>query len=114
MKGYPKSLNTKADYEYVRTHFDRTYWEKDFTRLLDVERWFPLGEYDSTDGLLLDDTHKVDKQESTVDSETVTKYLYSELRTDKNAKIFRLGYAVTEVQEILGIAAEDSSTAESE
>ena len=30
MRGYPKHLNTRADYEYVRTHFPKEMWKEDF------------------------------------------------------------------------------------
>ena len=36
MKGYPKNLNTKFDYLYVKENFKRELWEKDFQNLLDT------------------------------------------------------------------------------
>ena len=30
MRGYPKYLSTKADYEYVREHFSKEQWQADF------------------------------------------------------------------------------------
>lgn len=100
-KKYPTYLNTKRDYECVRKRFPYSMWKADFNRLLDVLRWFPLGEFINKEGLTVDDTHKIDEQITGTGEEKVTKYLYSELRTDPNAKIFRIGYTVERVKEIL-------------
>ena len=41
MIGYPKHLNTKADYEYVRSNFPKEIWENDFRALLETTHdWF--------------------------------------------------------------------------
>ena len=41
MVGYPKSLKTKEDYEYVRNNFPKEMWKKDFQALLDSSYdWF--------------------------------------------------------------------------
>ena len=41
MKGYPKNLNTKFDYLYVKENFKKDLWEKDFQNLLDTRMdWF--------------------------------------------------------------------------
>jgi hypothetical protein len=101
MKGYPKHLNTREDYEYVKAHFPKKYWQKDFKLLLDVMRWYPLGEYASDEGLVVDDTHKIDAQITGTGDEQKTTYLYSELRQDPNAKIFQIGYTIEEVEGIL-------------
>ena len=35
MKGVPKYLNTKEDYDYVKANFPREVWEKFYRELLD-------------------------------------------------------------------------------
>ena len=102
MRGYPKHLNSRADYEYVRAHFPHNKWAKDFRRLLaDEYRWFPVGEYDTADGLTVDAAHKVDESKTGTGTDEKTVYLYSELRIDKNCKMYRLGYTREEVESIL-------------
>lgn len=93
MRNYPKHLNTKADYEYVRTHFPKNKWEKDFKALLETDEWFNLGEI-TGDGTT-DDTHKV-----VTDEQAGKKYQY-ELKDNPDAKIYRLGYTKDEVNAIL-------------
>lgn len=48
MIGFPKNLNTKADYEYVRQHFTPELWRPKFQELLDTEKdWFFVKELTS-------------------------------------------------------------------
>ena len=54
---------------------------------------------ESTTRRTVDATHKVDESKTGTDEKTV--YLYSELRIDKNCKMYRLGYTREEVESIL-------------
>ena len=97
MVGYPKFLNTKEDYEFVRANFPKEQWESDFKALLDERyEWFNLGEIEGEG--VTDDTHKV--VEDKRDDETVVRYQY-EYKENENARIYRLGYTVEEVENIL-------------
>lgn len=97
MRGYPKHLNTRTDYEFVRTHFPKAMWKDDFKVLLATEKeWYNLGEIEGTG--IEDDTHKV-----VVDEKVEKKYQY-EYRINPNAKIYRLGYTAEEIKDILGEA----------
>lgn len=92
MKGLPKYLNTKEDYLYVKDNFDKSYWEPYFQNLLDTRYdWFAISE----DEYIEDDNHKkvVDEQEGRID--------YFEYRENENALIYRLGFTVEEVEDIL-------------
>lgn len=100
MIGFPKNLNTKEDYEYVRKNFQKEEWEKEFQNLLDtVNEWFNMGVLADGDTGTTDDTHRVteDKQE---DTGTVTRTQW-EYKENPDAKIFQLGYTVEEVKAIL-------------
>lgn len=100
MIGYPKNLNTKEDYEYVRANFPKEEWQGEFQNLLDtVCEWFNMGVLADGDAGTTDDTHKVteDKREDTA---TVTRTQW-EYKENPDAKIFRLGYTVDEVKAIL-------------
>lgn len=103
MKGFPKHLNTKADYEYARTHFPKSDWEQEFKNLLNTEDWFNIGTYDSKDNLTEDDTHRIiENVESNENGEEVVKdYGYYELQDNPMAKIYRIGYTKEEVTAIL-------------
>lgn len=98
MKGYPKHLNTKADYEYVRQNFPRFAWKKDFEDLLTSSKdWVNMGEI--TGDCVTDDTHKV-VTDAEMDSGEKKSYQF-ELKENPTAKIFRIGYTVDEVEKIL-------------
>lgn len=97
MVGYPKFLNTKEDYEFVRANFPKEQWASDFKALLNERyEWFNLGEIEGEG--VTDDTHKV--VEDKRDDETVVRYQY-EYKENENARIYRLGYTVEEVENIL-------------
>jgi hypothetical protein len=94
MKGYPKHLNTKQDYEYVRKNFPKRKWEKDFKALLESEKaWQMTKELDSKEVGLEDKTHKV------VESEDIRTQM--ELKDDPNSKMRRLGYTREDIEKIL-------------
>lgn len=100
MIGYPKTLNTKEDYEYVRANFPKEEWQGEFQNLLDtVYEWFNMDALADGDAGITDDTHKVteDKRE---DMTTVTRTQW-EYKENPDAKIFKLGYTVDEVKAIL-------------
>lgn len=96
MIGYPKHLNTKADYEFVRTHFPKNNWEKDFKNLLAGEyTWINTGELAKDDSGKTDDTHRV----SEADQEG-KRYQYEKI-LDPYSKMKQIGYTHEEIMEIL-------------
>ena len=101
MQGYPKHLNTKADYEYVRANFPKDMWAKDWQALLDSRKnWFFIKDLPDKASGIEDATHKIVENMGMEDGEKVT-YSQYELRDDENATIFRLGFTVEEVQAAL-------------
>lgn len=100
MVGFPKHLNTKEDYEYVRTHFSKNEWEGHFQALLDgMNDWF-FEKYltDGEEGVT-DSTHKV-IEEGNADSEDKKKaqYIY---RYNPTCTLATIGYTEAEVRAIL-------------
>lgn len=91
MVGYPKNLSTKEDYEYVRTHFPKSDWQKDFESLLPRKEWFFIEE--TKVNKKEDATHKTEPS----DDEGVF-YRYELREVSKAAEI---GYTVEEVEKIL-------------
>ena len=92
MKGLPKHLNTKEDYLYVKDNYNKEYWQPLFQNLLDTRyEWFAIDEEDYVE----DENHKV-----TIDGEN-DRIDYFEYRENENALIYRLGFTVKEVENIL-------------
>lgn len=100
MKGFPKHLNSKKDYLYIRAHFDRELWLPEYQKLLDSRfDWFFVEDLESKEQGIEDDTHKIVE---TTDTETqTTKYAQYEYRENPTAKIFRIGFTVAEVEELM-------------
>jgi glycogen synthase len=94
MKGYPKHLNTKQDYEYVRNHFPKRKWRKDFEALLEGEKAFQVTKTlaDGEKGVE-DETHKVIESDDEI--------VQMELKTDENSKMKRIGFSHGEIEKIL-------------
>ena len=100
MRGYPKHLNTKADYLYVIEQFPKEDWKKDLQDLIDSSKdWITTGEVASIAKGKTDETHRVLEE---IDEESkTTKYLQQELQEIPTAKIFKLGFTIKEVQSYL-------------
>lgn len=100
MKGLPKTLNDKHDYLYAKDNFPEDYWRPKFQHLLDNRFcWYYVSDLDSKRKGVTDDTHKVVENQDP-DSDSVT-YAQYELGANPDAKIFRIGFTVAEVEEIL-------------
>nr|DAK69332.1 MAG TPA: Class III extradiol dioxygenase [Caudoviricetes sp.] len=94
MVGYPKYLNTKEDYEFVRKNFPKENWSSAFQSLLDTcFEWFNEGEIVG-DGVT-DDTHKV-----VTDEQSGAKYQYV-YKENPNCRMKQLGYTEDEIKAIL-------------
>lgn len=95
MEGYPKHLNTRADYELVIATFPREKWVPQLQAML-AERlqWFNLGKLETEDAGLEDATHKIVTMDMMGESE---RYQY-ELREDPNCDLLRLGLTVEQVE----------------
>lgn len=98
MQGYPKHLNSKADYLYVKDNFPKEQWEKDFQKLLDSRKdWVTTGTVASVEAGVTDATHRVIPEYEENGTEP-TSYAQQELQDIPTAKIFRLGFTVEEVE----------------
>lgn len=92
MRGYPKHLNSKQDYLNCLGIFPEE-TKKDLQRLLnDRFVWTDTEVLEDATGIT-DDTHRV------IDTEDVR--IQQELREDEHAEIYRLGFTVEEVEELL-------------
>ena len=99
MQGYPKHLNTKADYYYVKEHFPKEMWAKDWQALLDSRKnWFFVEDLPNKESGIEDATHKVVESDDMEGNITYSQY---ELKDDENATLYRLGFTVEEVEAAL-------------
>lgn len=101
MKGYPKHLNSKEDYIYVKENFPKEYWEKDFQNLLDTRcNWVTVKELESKEDGIEDSTHKIIEAEDYTGAGQ-TKYYQTEYKDIKTAPIHVLGFTVKEIEQYL-------------
>lgn len=99
MRGYPTTLNTKHDYEYVKENFPKEMWVQDFKNLLNtVFDWFYVKKLESFDEGVEDSTHKIVCNENDGNVE----YLQYELRKNPHCKLFNLGYTEQEIIKLIG------------
>lgn len=97
MYGYPKRLNTKQDYYFVKENFPKEQWQKDWQALLDSEKnWFPVKTYKKSGYGTEDETHKIVVQEP-MEEGGQTYYIQMEYKADPNCKMARLGFTREEV-----------------
>ena len=97
MVGFPKHLNSKADYEYVKSNFPPEQWKPAFQELLNSQnQWFNTG---ITTVGTTDATHKVVTNEAMGDIPAIS-YQY-ELKEDPNCMLNWLGFTVAEVRAAL-------------
>lgn len=99
MHGFPKHLNSKFDYEYIRNNFPKEQWAPLFEELLAGQKvWVCTAELTDNATGITDETHKV--VESTDTTGATTKYQY-EYVDDTNCLMVRLGYTEEEINIIL-------------
>jgi hypothetical protein len=100
MVGFPKHLNSKDDYLYVKDNFPAEQWKPAFQELLnDRLQWFNTGTIATGQIGVTDSTHKIVTVEAMGDM-PAANYQY-ELKEDPNCDLLRLGFTVAEVQAIL-------------
>lgn len=101
MVGFPKWLNTKEDFLYIREHFPREQWEPVFQALLDERMaWLNVGRLKNEADGIADKAHKVFIVGGEEDGTPVQYYQY-EYKEDENCRLFRLGFKADEVQQLL-------------
>jgi hypothetical protein len=96
MRGMPKYLNTKKDYLNLKKDFPGT-WHPAFQNLLD-NRFCWVNTGTAVGDGITDGTHKVVSSETTPG--VIVNYQL-ELQEDPNAKLFRLGFAIEEIEDLL-------------
>ena len=99
MQGYPQWLNTKEDYEYVKTNFPPEQWQPSWQALLDnLNAWLPTGPLSDPSQGVTDDTHQVVNWGG---NGSPDQWMQLELMQDPNCRLFQLGFTVEEVENAL-------------
>lgn len=97
MKGFPKHLNTRDDYLFVKDNFEYAMYSKVFQDLLDSEYdWFFVRQLDTDDNPVLTNNQKIEISTG----ETETRSLY-EYRVNPTCKLLQIGFTHEEVVAIL-------------
>lgn len=100
MKGFPKHLNSKEDYYYIKENFPAKKWRPKWQALLDERyRWRDTGELASPEEWVVDDTHRVETrvERDTESGEDVTKYYQQELQQNATADFWQFNFTEEEV-----------------
>ena len=99
MRGEPKHLNTKADYEYLKANYPESIWQPAYQSLYDDRlQEFNRGELAEGDNGTVDATHSVVENKNT--DGTITRYQY-EKAVNPDAWIYRIGFTDAEVLAVL-------------
>lgn len=97
MKGMPKHLNSKYDYEYVRDNFSEEEWLPIWKSLYNERmNWFIVEKLDSENGIN-DKTHKV----VAVENEGETEFYQYEYRLDNSSDFCKLGFTENEILKVI-------------
>lgn len=103
MRGFPKHLNSRADYEYIRQNFPIEKWKPEWDALLDnLQEWYCTGKLNSVDAGVTDDTHRV----VTIAGQGGKNdtYWQHELRRNDSAKLYRLALPEEYVRAVVNAA----------
>lgn len=101
MRGFPKHLNTKEDYEYIRQHFPKDLWKREYQSLLDTHYgWFFDRVLEKDEEGLTDGTHKVETAQLEMEGHDTIHYQYV-FRANPESKLLKIGYSEDEVKAIL-------------
>ena len=104
MKGFPKHLNSKYDYYYIKENFPAKKWKPKWQLLLDERyRWLDTGTLEKEEDGIVDDTHRVSSY-TTTDTETgeeKTVYVQQEYTKNPGADFWRMHFTEEEVLKAL-------------
>lgn len=99
MRGFPKKLNSKFDYEYIKEHFLEDEWKPAWKSLLsESKNWFFTGKLKCEADGLIDNNHRI---ETGKNMEGETEYYQYEYMIDQSSDMIQLGFTESEVIEAL-------------
>lgn len=99
IRGYPKHLNSAADYDYVLKHFPKHEYIKSFQNLKgDYKKWMKEEKLARKEDGITDVTSKVVEEENEEKEKVYHQYKF---KVDPNCKIKKLGMKISDVEKIL-------------
>ena len=106
MKGFPKYLNTKSDYIYIKENFPKEEWFPVWVGLLkNHQEWFATGALENKSAGVEDATHRIREDITpammSADGKEKVSYTQEELRDNPAHPFFALGFTQEEVEEAL-------------
>lgn len=110
MKSFPKHLNSKEDYYYIKDNFPEKKWRPKWEALLKERyRWMDDHVIASEDEGITDETHRVSSYttKDTTTGEEITVYVQQEYKKYEAAPFWRLHFTEEEVYAVLGITNEE-------
>ena len=99
MRGFPKVLNSKEDYYYIKEHFEESLWRPKWEALLSSrQNWYAVKELSEDAKGRTDSKHYIETYKNEDETETRVQY---ELRDDLSCDFFRFHFTEAEVNEAL-------------
>lgn len=104
MKGFPKHLNSKFDYYYIKENFPAKKWKPKWQQLLDERyRWTDTGTLEKEEDGIVDETHRVSSYTTTNQEtgEEVTVWVQQEYKANPVADFWTMNFTEEEVLKAL-------------
>lgn len=99
MRGIPKNLNSKFDYEYIKEHYSKKDWQDAWQSLLDNRyQWFITAKLEKKENGIEDEVHRV---KEITDMDNNVEYYQEEYMTDVNSHFVKFGFTKEEVEAAL-------------
>ena len=99
MRGFPKKLNSKEDYYYIKEHFEESLWKPKWEALLSSrQNWYAVKELSETAKGRTDSKHYIETYTNEDETETRVQY---ELKDDMASDFFRFHFTEEEVTDAL-------------
>ena len=100
MRGYPKHINTKKDFENVMESYPKDMWLPELKELLDDEfAWFTTGTLADGDEGKTDATHRVASYEDPASGKTTRTQ--EEWRVNPLCRMYQMGFTHTQVARLV-------------
>ena len=103
MRGKPHSLNSKADYYYIKENFEKDYWKPLWQNMYDLRmQWMPGELLEKPEDGIVDETHRVVKNENDMGGgEKTVTYQQETYEENPLSDFVRMGFTVEEVEAAL-------------
>ena len=103
MKGKPHSLNSKADYYYVKENFEKDYWKPLWQNMYDLRmQWMPGEILEKPEDGIVDETHRIqENKDETGGEDAKVTYQQETYMENPLSDFVRMGFTVEEVEAAL-------------